>query len=198
MLTKRIIPCLDVDAGRVVKGVRFVSLRDAGDPVEIGGGIRTREGIQEGLAQGATRIILGTRAAQDPKFLKNIIKEFGKRIAVAVDVQNEKVVIHGWTKATEIGVLDFVTSLESLGVELVVVTDVNKDGMLTGPNLDLMEKVLKKVKMRAIASGGVSCLEDLRQLNHLAKRYPNLQGVIVGKALYEKKFSLKEAIDCAY
>ena len=164
--------------------------------VEIGGGIRTREGVQEGLAQGATRIVLGTRAAEDKNFLKKTALEFGKKVAVAVDVHLGKVVTHGWTKATERDALDFTTGLEKIGIGLVVVTDVNKDGMLAGPNLELMEKVLQRVTCGVIASGGVSSLEDIKQLKQLSLGYSHLQGVIVGKALYEKKFTLKEAIEC--
>ena len=166
-----------------------------GCAVEIGGGIRTREGIQKGLAQGASRIILGTRAAQEGSFLKKMIHEFGKKIAVAVDTQQGKLVTHGWTKTTSIEVIDFVSRLEKLGVELMVVTDVNKDGMLLGPNLELMESVLKTVHCQVIASGGVSSLQDLIDLRKLSLRYPCLQGVIIGKALYEGKFTLKEALD---
>lgn len=162
--------------------------------IEIGGGIRRREDIQEGLAQGADRIILGTKAAEDQNFLKKVVKEFRKKIAVAVDVQEGKVVTRGWTQPTDLNVLNFAKQMEQLGVSLIAVTDVNKDGMLAGPNLDLMEQVLKKVQMEVIASGGVSSLEDIRNLSGLSKKYSHLHGAIVGKALYEKKFTVKEAI----
>ncbi len=168
--------------------------RSVGCAIEIGGGIRRREDIQEGLAQGATRIILGTKAAEDLHFLKETVKEFGEKIAVAVDVQDGKVVTHGWTQPTELNVLDFAAEMERLGVSLIAVTDVNKDGMLAGPNLDLMEQVLKKVKIKVIASGGVSSLDDIRNLSRLSKKYSHLNGAIVGKALYEKKFTVKEAL----
>lgn len=168
--------------------------RSVGCAIELGGGIRTREGIQEGLTQGVSRIILGTKAAQDPEFLEAVLKEFGKKIAVAVDVQNEKIVTHGWVKPTQINVLDFVTRLEAIGVSLLVVTDVDRDGMLSGANDVLLEKVLQKVRCPVIASGGVSSLEDIRKLRQLSIQYPHLTGAIVGKALYEKKFTLKEAL----
>lgn len=169
--------------------------RSVGCAIELGGGIRRRQDIQEGLAQGANRIILGTKAAEDQVFLKKVVKEFGKKIAVAVDAQNEKVVTRGWTHPTELDVLDFTAQMEGLGVSLIVVTDVNKDGMLAGPNLDLMEQVLKKVKIQVIASGGVSSLEDIHLLSQLSRKYLHLHGAIVGKALYEKKFTVKEAIE---
>lgn len=162
--------------------------------IEMGGGIRTREGIQEALAQGASRVVLGTRAATDEKFLSKILKEFSKRIAVAVDIQEGKIMTRGWTKELDVQALDFVQRLEEMGVPLIVLTDVQRDGMLAGPNLQLIEEILQKVQMKVIASGGVSSLEDIRQLKNFSSRYPHLVGVIVGKALYEGKVKLQEAI----
>lgn len=159
---------------------------------EIGGGIRSAEVMERYLAIGAKRLILGTAAVKDEAFLQAAIDRFGPAVAVGVDMRNGQVAVGGWTETTALDGISFCQKLEGLGVGTFICTDIAKDGAMQGPNLALYEALAKAVKADIIASGGVSTVENIRQLRQL-----NLHGAIVGKAYYTGAIDLKEAIEVA-
>lgn len=159
--------------------------------VELSGGIRDDASLTRALATGCQRVIIGTAALEDPDWLRGIIAARGERIAVGLDVRGTRLAARGWT--TEGGEWTNVLGrLESDGCPRYVVTDVARDGTLTGPNLDLLRAVCARTERPVIASGGVSTLDDLRQIASL--RAAGVTGAIVGKALYAGRFTLEEAL----
>ena len=168
-----------------------------GIKVELGGGLRTRLAVERALGIGATRVVIGTRAAESEAFVSELVKLFGDRIAVGIDAKNGQVAVKGWVDTTNTSALAMATRMDALGVRTLIYTDISTDGMLTGPNLPAQEALLSAVKCRVIASGGVSQREDVVKLAQLARRYANLDGVIVGKALYEKRVELADLLSLA-
>lgn len=159
--------------------------------VELSGGIRDEESLKRALDTGCERINLGTAALEDPEWTATVVSRFGERIAVGLDVRGHTLAARGWTK--EGG--DLFETLERLdrdGCARYVVTDVNKDGTLQGPNLTLLKEVCAATSKPVIASGGVSTLDDLRALKELTEI--GVEGSIVGKALYARAFTLQEAL----
>ena len=160
-------------------------------PIELGGGIRTMKQIQEALLLGVDRVVLGTKALSET-FLDQAFREFGsERLVVGIDAQNGRVAVSGWTQQTELSAVDFARKVFKLGTYRVIFTDISTDGMLSGPPVESVRRLCEAVGCFVIASGGVGSLDDIEKLRQL--KLPNLEGVIVGKALYEKKFTLKEA-----
>lgn len=157
--------------------------------VEIGGGIRSLDTIQKYLDAGVERVILGTKAVTDPAFLEESLEKFGSHIAVGVDIKDGKIAIKGWLETAQDRVEDFFTKLCKLGVSTVICTDVSKDGMLAGTNVDLYRQLSQQFSLDLIASGGVSSREDLAWLKELG-----LYGAILGKALYTGALDLKAAL----
>lgn len=157
--------------------------------VEIGGGIRSLDTIQKYLDAGVERVILGTKAVTDPAFLEESLNKFGSHIAVGVDIKDGKIAIKGWLETAQDSVEDFFTKLCRLGVSTVICTDVSKDGMLAGTNVDLYRQLSQQFSLDLIASGGVSSQEDLARLKDLG-----LYGAILGKALYTGALDLKAAL----
>ena len=162
--------------------------------VELSGGIRTEETLQHCLSAGAARVVLGTKACEDPAFVQAAVQRHGARIAVAIDSRNGEVVSRGWVQGSGQRVETLVRSLAGLGVRTFVCTDVSRDGMLTGPNLEAIRTVLRAAAPggQVIASGGVATIDDLRILKTLEPE--GVIGVIIGKALYERKIDLAEAL----
>lgn len=163
--------------------------KDTSLKVEIGGGIRSLDTIQKYLDAGVERVILGTKAVTDPAFLEESLQKFGSHIAVGVDIKDGKIAIKGWLETAQDSVEDFFTKLCKLGVSTVICTDVSKDGMLAGTNVDLYRQLSQKFSLDLIASGGVSSQEDLIRLKELG-----LYGAILGKALYTGALDLKAAL----
>jgi phosphoribosylformimino-5-aminoimidazole carboxamide ribotide isomerase len=164
-------------------------------PVQFGGGVRNLKILSELIEAGASRIILGTAAVSDPLFLEEALRRYADQIVIGLDVKHGRVATRGWNQVESIDALSFAKNLSQRGVHRVIFTDISKDGMLTGPNLEATHQMIVESGVRVIASGGVSSLEDLRQLRQLESL--GLEGVIVGKALYEKKFTLAEALETA-
>jgi 1-(5-phosphoribosyl)-5-[(5-phosphoribosylamino)methylideneamino] imidazole-4-carboxamide isomerase/N-(5'phosphoribosyl)anthranilate isomerase len=159
--------------------------------VELSGGIRDDASLEAALEAGATRVNLGTAALEDPEWTESVIKRFGDAIAVGLDVRGTTLAARGWTK--EGGELfDVLQRLEDAGCSRYVVTDVTKDGTLKGPNVELLKQVLEKTNKPVVASGGISSLEDIAALMELVPL--GLEGAILGKALYAKRFTLQEAL----
>jgi len=163
-----------------------------GIPFEFGGGIRSMETILQLLGLGAQRVVLGTKAASDARFLKKAWKKFGEKIIVSIDAKDGKVLTQGWRMGVAKTTLDFAGELKKAGFKQLIYTDISRDGALSGPNIKGIKDLLKKTGINVIASGGVSTLEDLLKLKKLEKQ--GVIGVIVGKALYEGKFTLTEAL----
>jgi 1-(5-phosphoribosyl)-5-[(5-phosphoribosylamino)methylideneamino] imidazole-4-carboxamide isomerase/N-(5'phosphoribosyl)anthranilate isomerase len=187
---------VDLDAA-FGRGQNTAVLRDVieqvrGVRVELSGGIRDDASLERALESGATRVNLGTAALEDPAWTERAIATYGDRIAVGLDVRGTTLAARGWTR--EGGDLwEVLDRLEAAGCARYVVTDVAKDGTLTGPNLDLLRSVLARTGKPVVASGGVSSLDDLRALAGLVPE--GLEGAIVGKALYAGAFTLVEALE---
>lgn len=160
--------------------------------VQMGGGLRDMKTVEKVINAGVSRAVIGTRACQDTEFAKELVKEFGNKIAVGIDANNGKVAVEGWTKGTDREVLVLARALEDVGVSTLIHTDIATDGMMTGPNVTAQIALLERVSTDVIASGGVSQKADIEKLEELAKQYPHLKGVIVGKALYEGTVHLKD------
>ncbi len=164
-------------------------------PVQAGGGLRRKTDVSDLLSGGVERIIIGTRACEDIGWLAELVKEFPQRIVVSLDIKEGFLFTDGWTRKTSIKAEEFVGELKSIGLELFIFTDVERDGTLKGLYLDYIHRILSLAKIRIILAGGIGSLEDIKLLKPLAEE--GLSGVIVGRALYEKKFSLKEAMAVA-
>lgn len=164
-------------------------------PVQMGGGIRTRETARRVLRTGVQRVVIGTSAALDTSLAEAIFGELGERAVLGVDSLNGYVAVRGWQARTEERATDFARRMSALGVRRVVFTDVSRDGMLSGVNVWAIERMLKAVDVPVIASGGVGNIEDIKRLRPLEGR--GLEGVILGKALYTGAVSLSEAIAAA-
>ncbi len=163
--------------------------------VELSGGIRDEESLLRALSTGCARINLGTAALENPDWTASVIDRFGERIAVGLDVRGHTLAARGWTKEGG-NLFETLQRLDADGCARYVVTDVNKDGTLQGPNLDLLRQVCRATNRPVIASGGVSKLQDLKELRALTEI--GVEGAIVGKALYAGAFTLQEAIEVAY
>ena len=158
-------------------------------PVEIGGGIRTMQDIEHRLSLGVTRVILGTKAVESPEFVKEAIETFGAdKIVVGIDAKDGMVAIKGWETISNVDAVTLALSMKDLGVKTIIYTDISKDGMLCGPNFVQTARLVEATGMDIVASGGVSCMNDLIELEKI-----NVEGAILGKAIYEKRVDLKEA-----
>jgi phosphoribosylformimino-5-aminoimidazole carboxamide ribotide isomerase len=165
-----------------------------GVKVQLGGGLRTLESIERALAAGVSRVVVGTRAVAADNFVGEVVRAFGEKIAVGLDAKNGMVAVKGWVESSGMSALEAARRMDVLGVQTLIHTDIGTDGMLTGPNFEAQEAMLRSGKYRVIASGGVSTREDVVKLAELARRYANLDGVIVGKALYEKRVDLADLL----
>ncbi len=160
-------------------------------PIEIGGGIRSEEAVGSMLSLGVARVIIGTKAVENPEFIRDMVKKFGQdRIVAGVDAKDGMVAVEGWEKISGITASELCSRMKEYGVRHIVYTDISRDGMLTGPNVEYTKRLTEETGMDIIASGGMSSMEDLRQLYHAGVR-----GAIIGKALYENRIDLKEAIE---
>jgi len=169
-------------------------LKNVSLPIEFGGGVRTIETIKTLFDLGVYRVVLGTRAAEDRVFLQKVFSKFKEKIIISIDARDGKVLVRGWQEAT--GVLDaltFSTDLKKIGFQELIYTDITKDGTLEGPNIKSIKALIRETGMDVIASGGVSSLKDIRKLKLLEKQ--GVTGVIIGKALYEGKFTLTHALE---
>jgi phosphoribosylformimino-5-aminoimidazole carboxamide ribotide isomerase/phosphoribosylanthranilate isomerase len=162
--------------------------------VELSGGIRDDESLRKALATGCKRVNLGTAALENPEWTSKVISEFGDRIAVGLDVRGHTLAARGWTKEGG-DLLETLERLDRNGCSRYIVTDVAKDGTLTGPNLELLREVCAATKQPVVASGGVSKLQDLIDLRELTSI--GVEGAIVGKALYAGAFTLPQALEVA-
>ena len=161
-------------------------------PVEVGGGIRELSQARRYLDMGAQWVIFGTRACLDTGFLKEALKEFKSQAIVGIDAAAGQVAVDGWTRFLPVKADELAKNVQSAGGKTIIYTDIVKDGALTGPNLEQIAWMSDAVTLDVIASGGVGSLKDLKELKALGKK--NIIGAIIGKALYEKKFTVREAV----
>jgi phosphoribosylformimino-5-aminoimidazole carboxamide ribotide isomerase len=194
----RALHVVDLDGARAGRPVAIGHLRqiasEAGVHVQYGGGLRSLDHLREAVAAGASRVVLGTAAFTDVALVERALGELGERLAVAVDVRGGRVTTAGWTSTTEIGGPEAIDALRGRGVTRFVYTSVDHDGMLSGLDVDEVEAVSGAVgDGRFVYSGGVGSLDDLRTLAEAG--LSNLDGVIVGKALYEGRFDVASALE---
>ena len=159
---------------------------------EIGGGIRSEEVIEKYINAGAYRVILGTAAATDPVFLEKVAKKYGEKIAVGCDLKDGFVATKGWTDTTNETGEQFFSRVEKLGIKTVICTDISRDGAMKGTNLELYRELSNKFNIDIIASGGVTDMNDIENLNKM-----DIYGAILGKAIYTGNIDLKTAIKAA-
>ncbi|NMA91014.1 MAG: 1-(5-phosphoribosyl)-5-[(5-phosphoribosylamino)methylideneamino]imidazole-4-carboxamide isomerase [Amphibacillus sp.] len=157
-------------------------------PIQIGGGIRSIETVEQLIEAGASRLVIGTAALENLAFLKEAVKKYPDQIVVGIDAKNEKVATHGWETVSSIDYIEFAKKIESLGVKTIVFTDISKDGTMSGPNLDQLNKLNQAVNCKIVASGGISQYNDLIAVANLG-----IEEAIVGKAIYQEKITLKGA-----
>lgn len=163
--------------------------KTCGMPCEIGGGIRTIKDIAFYVENGISRVILGSAALSDAKLVKESVKEFGEKIAVGIDARDRKVCVSGWLEESEVDYIDFSKQMEDIGIRNIIFTDISRDGMLNGPNLEQLTELKANVSCDITASGGVRDLNHIEQLKSLG-----IYGAICGKSLYSGTLELAEAI----
>jgi phosphoribosylformimino-5-aminoimidazole carboxamide ribotide isomerase len=191
-----IIHVIDLD-GAVEKGPKNIDsikeiVKNVNAHIQVGGGIRNENTIKRFLDFGVKRVIIGTEAIQNPDLVKDACKVFPDQIVVGIDARNGFVAIDGWTKTTKVKAVHLAKQFEDCGVAAINFTDIHRDGMQTGPNLDETRRLAEAVSIPVIASGGVATIEDIKNLLPLKK--VGVIGVITGRALYSGSLSLKEAI----
>lgn len=164
-------------------------------PVQFGGGVRTLDDVRRLDELGATRIVIGTTAIENPVLLEHIIEEFGSTIVVGIDARDGKVALRGWEKLSNLDAVEFAQKVARMGIERIVYTDIARDGMLSGINIDATREIAEASGLWVTASGGVAALADIVALKDLEAA--GVDSVIVGKALYEGVFTLGEALDAA-
>lgn len=184
---------VDLDGAKAKKPVNsktfFDVLHTCELKIEIGGGIRNMETVDFYLERGVSRVILGSAAISDPNFVQQAVSKYGEQIAVGIDARDGKVAAEGWTSTSEIDYIDMARQMESIGVKYIIFTDISRDGTLSGPNLVMLDRINRAVSCRIIASGGVSSVKDIINLDAL-----NVYGAICGKALYTGDLDLSTAI----
>lgn len=190
---------VDLDGAFLGKGANLASIRsilkNISIPVQLGGGLRTAENIEQMFEIGVSSVIVGTMAVKNPDVLEDVIQRFsGEKIILGIDARNRKVSIEGWQEGTEIDDVEFALRWKKLGIKRVIFTDIARDGMLSGPNLEALSDFARRTGLKIVASGGVSSMADLEQLKTLEA--VGVDQVISGKAIYEGKLDLKEVFKC--
>ncbi len=157
--------------------------------VQTGGGIRTMRDVEEKLSMGVDRVILGTVAVSNPEIVKEAVKIYGEKIAVGIDALNGRVAVQGWEKVSDVSALDLCFQMKEFGVKTIIYTDISKDGMMVGPNIESTKEIIDATGLQVIASGGISSMVDLERAQK-AGAY----GAIIGKAIYQGSLSLGDVI----
>jgi phosphoribosylformimino-5-aminoimidazole carboxamide ribotide isomerase len=188
---------LDLDgafAGKPVNALAVASVvRKVKIPIQLGGGIRNLKTVESWLGEGIARVIIGTAAVRDPDFVKKAARAFPGRVAVGIDARAGKVAVSGWAEETQLEALELARLFEDAGVAAIIYTDVERDGMLQGLNLDATIALADEVSIPVIASGGFASIDDVRQL--LEPRARKLEGAIAGRALYDGRLDARAALD---
>lgn len=164
-------------------------------PIEVGGGIRNRDAIVTYLEWGVSRVVLGTKAFRDKTFVEESCREFPGRIVVGIDARNGLVAVEGWVEVTGLRAAEMAKGFEGMGVAAIVYTDISRDGMMGGPNLEATKEFAESINIPVIASGGVSRREDILNLKELERH--GVEGAIIGRALYDGSLDFKKALEWA-
>ncbi len=194
------IHVVDLDGafeGKMINLKTISEIASLGMFVELGGGMRDEIAVKAAFDAGVSRAIIGTKACTHPEFAIALASEFGEKIAVGIDAKGGNVAIKGWVEVSQVGACDLAERLALGGVKTFIYTDIDTDGMLSGVNISAQKQMLQtlsKCGAKLIASGGVASIDDISKLLELEKSFDNLDGVIVGKAIYERKIDLKQAI----
>ncbi|MCP6759211.1 MAG: 1-(5-phosphoribosyl)-5-[(5-phosphoribosylamino)methylideneamino]imidazole-4-carboxamide isomerase [Fischerella sp. CENA71] len=187
---------VDLDGAKVGKLVNLDAIEAIAQavsvPIEVGGGLRTRESVQQLFNLGVQWAILGTVAVEQPQLVQQLCQEFPEKIIIGIDARNGKVATRGWLETSEVLATQLAVQMQELGAAAVIYTDIHRDGTLTGPNLDALRELAAAISIPVIASGGVSSITDLLSL--LALEPQGVTGVIVGRALYTGDISVSEAV----
>ncbi len=185
---------VDLDGAFAGKPQNLKSIREIvksiSIPVEVGGGIRTMETVDALIEAGVARIIIGTKAIEDPSFVKEAAEKYPENIVVGIDAKDGLVAVRGWAEVTKKNALELAKAMSKFGIADIIYTDIKRDGMLQGPNLEATRMMAEQAGVPVIASGGVSNLKDIKDLCKIK----GLKGVITGKALYDGTLNLREAI----
>jgi len=191
-----LVHVVDLDGAFEGRPVNFEAIaaiaREAGVPIEVGGGIRSDETVARYLDAGVERVILGSRALREPQWLRGLCGRFPGRIVAGVDARGGLVAVEGWAETSKVDALAFARELDGFGLRALVFTDVTTDGAMAGPNLAALRSVVGAVKTPVVASGGIASLDDVRAVAALG-----VEGMIIGKALFEGAFTLQAAIEAA-
>jgi len=163
-----------------------------GIPLQLGGGIRTREAVEKALSTGISRVILGTLVIEESRLACDLIEEYTDSIVVGIDARDGTVAVKGWTESSSVQAIELASRVESWGVKEIIYTDIRRDGTLSGPDLAGLEEILGKTGLQVIVSGGISSLDDLHALKPYRER---VRGVIIGKALYSNQLTLTDAMN---
>lgn len=195
----RYLHIVDLDgafAGKSVNGEPVERILEAVTmPVQLGGGIRDLAGVEAWLAKGITRVILGTAAVRDPAFVKDVAKRFPGRVAVGLDAKDGRVAVEGWAETSDLTALELAQRFEDAGVAAIIYTDISRDGLLKGLNLDATIALAEAISIPVIASGGLASIEDVKAL--LEPRAAKLEGAITGRALYDGRLDARQALALA-
>ncbi|MBF0493743.1 MAG: 1-(5-phosphoribosyl)-5-[(5-phosphoribosylamino)methylideneamino]imidazole-4-carboxamide isomerase [Candidatus Omnitrophica bacterium] len=176
-----------VNLGEIKKIIKKVKV-----PLEVGGGYRTKEDIEKALGMGVYRVIVGSKAFEDPDFVKDIFSKYGSKIILSVDADNGLVRTHGWLNSSGMSIFDALMEIEAYGAKQIIYTDISKDGTLNGPNIGMIQKILSVTNLKLFYAGGIKNIAHIRKLKALETK--GLIGVIVGRAIYDGTLDLKEAI----
>jgi phosphoribosylformimino-5-aminoimidazole carboxamide ribotide isomerase len=186
---------VDLDGAKEGHPVNEDSIRriiqTAGVPCQLGGGLRTEQDIADALAWGLHRVVIGTKAITDPAWLEKTCRHFPNQVALGIDAKDERVAIEGWLEVSDLPAVELAKRCADWPLAALIYTDIARDGMLSGPNLEGLPELSKATTLPIIASGGITTLDDVRRLAQL-----NLAGCIIGRALYEGRLRLPEAINC--
>jgi phosphoribosylformimino-5-aminoimidazole carboxamide ribotide isomerase len=201
----RWIHVVDLDAARSGEAgnLEYVAAiaRSVGCEVETGGGVRSVEAAERLIDAGVARVVVGTAAVEHPELVAELAARYPGRVAVGLDARGRQVAVKGWTETTGADLVDLARRFEGQGVAALIVTEIGRDGTMTGPDIDQLAAVLGATGIDVIASGGVGTLDDIRALAGLRAGGPNgggrsLAGIIVGRAIYEGRFTVEEALQC--
>ncbi len=196
----RWVHVVDLDAARTGTASNLDAVRSicaaVGCKVEVGGGVRSLEAARRLMDAGASRVVVGTAAVERPELVAELCRAFPGAVAVGLDARGRDVAVHGWEEGSGEDLVALAGRFEGSGVAALVVTEIGRDGTMTGPDLDQLGAVLAATSVPVVASGGVGSLHDLRALVGLGGTFRPLEGIIVGRAVYEGRFTVEEAIAC--
>ncbi|MCQ9206389.1 MAG: 1-(5-phosphoribosyl)-5-[(5-phosphoribosylamino)methylideneamino]imidazole-4-carboxamide isomerase [Omnitrophica bacterium] len=192
----QLLHIVDLDGARLGKPVNLDIIREITHSVkidvEVGGGLRSEADIDKAFRAAAHFVVIGTSAVQDETFVKSLVQKFKDKIIFAVDAKDGYVAMKGWKEVSGESILEYAQKLESLGAKKIIYTDISRDGMLEGPDLEILKSILESTSLKVTASGGISSINDIKQLKKLEEF--GLTAVIIGKALYEGRIDFREAL----